>query len=437
MNFTKNFISILNIAELVFGIGFFFIFIIVDPIGLKTFLLFLGFGFISIPIFRWLTLTLTLLPERPSKQIGGTLSYIIAGVYFVSNSKAVVWIALIWVLIIVSFMKMIILLWQIFIEVFLKKELLNAYEKEAIPNLTIPFVYIHAEKGMGVFFSRRLSGKVMKSLWEQQYISPKSGLSLIENQKSSKRRVEYLSRYKQRGMIVFLHSDSVSSYSDEFRKWLMKYSASFVVMRTSITTTISEGFEKEAENGYKLCPGPTFTIWIRPLEKGETSIFQNKGDQILDCSWGLQNRSLESVIAPMSNRLASNALPIFASDSRLDSEKRLIIQEIVQYAVPPVANSYLRFRLSQSDVERFMSLIDCIESIIRFSVIFLIVTRWDDRLEINNAKINLIQKNITLGSWVNFLSNFKDLENSNELSQYVIDYWEKEIKELHRIKELT
>lgn len=428
MNPRKKFLSFLTTFEFILGLGLLSIFIIVKPIGLKSFFLLLGLSFAFLAVYRWLSFAFTSLPEGHCKRLGGSLIYIITGIYFITNSRSIIWVALVWILIIAAFFVMIISFQRILIEVNLLRKLLRDYKKGNLPDLTVPFAYIHVEAGLGEYFSRQLVGRIMRALWEYQYLSPKSGLTVYTGSRRRKRRTMFLWKHRHRGMMFFLSSDAVSRYSSDFRKWLFSYAAAFIVLLTPLgeDEQYSESFDKEADIGYQRCPGPAFTIWIHPLGKGESNSFYNIGDQILESSWGPQNCSFGSVIAPLSNRLASTALPIASSDSRLSLKRKLMIQEIAKFALPPVANSYLHFRLSQSDVERFMSLIDCIDCLIRFSVIILLANRWDQTgQELRNKE--LMDKKLTLGSWVKLLRGLVKSPAQNELDKEICFFWKKEI----------
>lgn len=162
-----------------------------------------------------------------------------------------------------------------------------------------------------------------------------------------------------------------------------------------------------------------------------------RGDQVLECSWDLHDLSLDSVIAPLSNRLASTALPIVASDSRLDIEKRRIIQEIATSGLTPIANSYLSFRLAHSDVERYESLINCIESLIRCSTIILLINRWNNL----NKDVNFKNKKRLigggnkppLGTWVYALGDLTGIKISTEIDEKVCSFWKGGISQKQRL----
>lgn len=428
MSHYKNLPLVLNGIMSLLGIGMLLVVLLVNSIELRAIFICVGTGATLLAIFRWVTLFFIPLPEGHCKRFAVSLSWFPGGLYYVLYGQSIVWIALAWILILIGFWAMVGALQRILIENALLRRLWKTYRQSALPDLPVPFAYIHAEAGLGVYFAQRLVAKIMKSLWEHQYLSPKSGLRVYMPQGNIEnwwRR--YLWKYRQRGMILFLVSDSVRRYPGDFRKWLASHAATFILVCTPAGTidSYTKSFEEEVDSGYHLCLGPIFTIWVRPFGKG-TFLPRYKCDQVLESSWGLQDRSLGSVVAPLSNRLASTVLPIAASDSRLNRETRLVIQEIAVYAVPPVANSYLRFRLAQSDVERFLSLLDSVESLLRFSVIVLLINRWiktdrDKRIE------KLIRSPLTLGSWIHLLQNLTKSTVRDKLAEEICCFWKAKI----------
>lgn len=433
MDSRKNFRLYLAILEFLFGLGVLWLFVTVNPIALKTILLMFGVAMTLWATSRWLNLLIGSLPEGHFKRLASSLGMLTGGIYYIIFGASTVWIALAWILSIIGFLSMITALQRIWVETALIGKLITAYRQAVPPNLPVPLVYIHAEPGLGVYLGQRLVAKVMKSLWEHKYLSPKSGLSVYAGSKRlDSWRGRYLWRVRQRGMMLFVVSDSVRRYSVDFRKWLASQVAAFIVLRTTLGTdeSYAEYFEEEAKNGCYICPGPTFTLFIQPLGKGKV-ISSFDSDEVIESSWGFQDRSLESAIAPLSNRLASTALPITASDSRLSPEIRPTIQQIATEGLPMVANSYLRFRLAQSDVERFLSLLDCIESLIRSSAIVLLINQWN-KANVHTTGKRLLGKPLTLGSWVYLLENLTNSTLEDGLDNEICSFWKSEVFQVQK-----
>lgn len=130
----------------------------------------------------------------------------------------------------------------------------------------------------------------------------------------------------------------------------------------------------------------------------------------------------DNVIAPLVNRLGSTALPTAASDFRLPKEARFQIQKIATGGLPPIADCYLRLRLAQSDVERFLSSLNCIESLIRCSVIVLLCNRWSYiGTDVSDKK--LAGRPPTLGVWINLLQKLTTINVPNEIDKGLCAFW--------------
>jgi len=201
--------------------------------------------------------------------------------------------------------------------------------------------------------------------------------------------------------MAFLISESVRRYPIEFQKWLTVQAAAFVVVRTAmrVQKSLERHFDERAEHGYRLSPGPTFMVHLRS-RIGDIDLPEDMADHKLDCIQNVRGH-LDVVIAPLVDRLASTAFPTAVSDIRLSENSRYLIQEIASSALPPLADCYLRFRLAKSHVERFLCLLDCIECLIKCSVLFMLVEQWTHFDTDVNKK--MLTGKPTLGSWVKFL----------------------------------
>jgi len=436
----KNFPLCLNIFESLLGLVLFLFFINVNSIGLKTLFLFFGVVITFWAIFEWLNILFASLPTGHYRRLAVSFGILSIGIYNVIYNQSLIWAALAWILTIIGILSVIVQIQRTLFEFGMLRMLLRAYKHKqtSLPDLGIPFVYIQAEPGMGVHLAQRLVGNIMKSLYKHQYLSPKSELTVFTGFRHSMSG-RYMWKRRNRAMVIFIVSDSVRRLPVEFRKWLVSCAAAFIVFRAPYDTDepYSESFEEEANSGYDLCLGPTFTILVNPPMEVKSHPSYVRGDQVLEYSWDLHDLSLDSVIAPLSNRLASTALPIVASDSRLDIEKRRIIQEIATSGLTPVANSYLSFRLAHSDVERYESLINCIESLIRCSTIILIINRWNNLNKDENFKnIKWLMEggNIpTLGTWVYALGDLTESPMSIEIDEEVCSFWKGGISQKQRL----
>ncbi|GFP32524.1 hypothetical protein HKBW3S42_00828, partial [Candidatus Hakubella thermalkaliphila] len=402
----------LGIVTCLSGTGMFFLFLSVSSTGWKSISLSFAVALILLGIFRLLNFFFISLPEGHCKRLSSSVGGFSAGLFYILHGQSIVWIALSWVLLLRGFWGLVSALQRILVDGAVLQALLKAYKKREIPNLPVPFVYVLAEPGWGVYLSHRLVTKIINSLWKHRYLPVESRLS-VYNPQPSKKKSSYLWKHRQRGMVLFLVSDSVRRYSSSFRKWLASQAAAFMVVHTSlgVDESYEETFNDEATNGYQICPGPTFTLG--PV---------TRADQNLECIQGSGDRQFDNVIAPLVSRLASTALPTAASDARLTKEARFQIQEIATCGLPPIADCYLRFRLAQSDVERFLSSLDCIESLIRCSVIVLLINRWS-YIGTDVSDKQLATRPPTLGAWINLLQKLATTVVPNELDNGLCAFW--------------
>lgn len=425
----------------------FFLFSMSDSTGLRAILLFFGIGCILNIVLRWLNYLFISIPEGHYKRFTFSASSLSGSLYYILYGQSIVGVALAWLFIIVGILGTFSALQRIWIETLLLQELHQSYKQEKFPNLLFPFAYVHAQPGVGVFHAQRLVAKLMNFLWNYQYLSMESGLSSYIGSKSSYNpRVwfwRYLWRHRQRGMLFFLVSDSLRRYPVEFRKWLSYNAAAFIVVHGLLSDDpINESFVEEAIAGCRFCTGPTFEIGgdffksdnpisiSRSLDNIDQFVDNQFDGRVLDFLQIRRGRSKATIVAQLSERLTSTTLPIAASDSKMSTKDRITIQSICTYGIQPVANVYLRFRLAQSDVERFLSLLDCIDSLIRFSVITLIVIYWnnmDRDIDDKRSKQMLNERPLTLGSWVYLLSKLTDSTIPDELYEEISRFWKSEI----------
>lgn len=429
MGYRWNFL--LSVIISLVGAGTLIPFLLVDSVGWKTISLLFAVAIILLAIFRWLNLLFVSLPEGHCKRLASSTGIFSAGIYYVLSGQSTIWIALAWVLVVIGFLAMLTALQHILFEFRLLRTLSRDYERTTFPSLPVPFVYVLAEPGLGVYLAQRFVGKIMNSLYEFRYLPSESGLTVYtDSKRSNKWSSRYLWRHRQRGMMLFLVSDSVRHHPINFRKWLARQAAGFIVMRTplGVDELDTESFNDEANNGYQLCPGPTFTIYVQPRGRG-TIPSVTEGDQVFQCSWWFQNRSLDSMVAPLTNRLASNALSTTASDARFTRETRSAIQEIATFALPPIADSYLRFRLAQSEVERFFSLLNCTECLIKCSVVALLASQWNQTNTYVNYK-ELVGGPPPLGAWIHLLEKLTEVITLDELDRELCKFWKDDMLQI-------
>lgn len=138
-------------------------------------------------------------------------------------------------------------------------------------------------------------------------------------------------------------------------------------------------------------------------------------------------RGYELVSAPMRNvsratpqvinLLANIALPLARSDRRLDPESRETVARLGADGLAPLADAYLRFRLSASAVERVLCLFDCFEVLIKYSVFALDAPG-------NGALVGALARP-SLGIWTKVLREYINgkVPLEGDLARAIAEFW--------------
>ena len=107
--------------------------------------------------------------------------------------------------------------------------------------------------------------------------------------------------------------------------------------------------------------------------------------------------TMASAANVIAERVALTGIPSAAADAALSDGLRDLVSAFADTCLPPFADSYLRFRMSSSDVERFSSLIDFAECLVRTSAIVLAVHRFAK--EKTEKILTRLGRGGTLGEW--------------------------------------
>jgi hypothetical protein len=383
-------------GELLVGVLLVSLFWWLNSAILGTVFLCFGIALIVTTLLRIVSQFLISLPDGHCKRLAGAIALVLTALYHIISGQSVIWIALSWVFLIFGVLGGIAAVQRILIEVMLLSTLLKHYKAKTSAKLPLPLVYILAEPGFGAHYAHRIATKVVWSIL----------------------------KHRGQRLIHFLVSDSVRRYSADFQNWLVSQAAAFVVVRFPHGLA-DENFEKMVVENCQHCLGKVFLVYLRP--EGERSSRVDKGGGILEVSSSI--RSLqeivgqEGVIATLTDELAAISYPIAESDSRLPEGLRPLIQQIAQSGLSPLATSYLRFRLSHSDVERLLCLLDCIEVLIKCSAIVLLVTRWNRGIDSTTIDVSAQLTRPSLGHWTYILRELSKETAEDELEKTVSTFW--------------
>lgn len=137
--------------------------------------------------------------------------------------------------------------------------------------------------------------------------------------------------------------------------------------------------------------------------------------------------------APLADSLLATALPMARADLQIPTDLQTLPLSIARYGLAPVADAYLRVRLSASDVERYVTVFDCFEAVIRISL-FAIAAQERSSEIFQSLADNL--RRPTLGQWAALLREYVNRwkPGHSELGDAVVEFWAGPLR--NRIKEL-
>ncbi len=139
------------------------------------------------------------------------------------------------------------------------------------------------------------------------------------------------------------------------------------------------------------CPGPSILLFPGGSRQASEPKAQRGYESVIMFGRG----SARPAASEITRVLAAACIPMRELDRALDTSRVGAIGPLADRGLAPLADAYLRFRLSNSEVERFLCLFDCFEVLIKHSV-FLFV---------DGDLTGLIKerKDPTLGRWKDWL----------------------------------
>jgi len=140
------------------------------------------------------------------------------------------------------------------------------------------------------------------------------------------------------------------------------------------------------------CPGPSVLL----LPGASKYALEIKAQRGYESVVMFGRASARPAVSEITRVLAATCIPMRELDRALTESRASAIGDVSDRGLAPLADAYLRFRLSSSEVERFLSLFDCFEVLIKYSV-FLFV---DGDL---SALTSERKAPPTLGTWKNWL----------------------------------
>lgn len=233
-------------------------------------------------------------------------------------------------------------------------------------------------------------------------------------------------RLKFRGESPYIFIDILSfqKYSPEYALLAAKSSLAMMIVIRSEKKQ-SEKFDKLLQSYIQYSFGKIFIIQIASAPNISQSLFEGRGIETFEfvpSTRSFEEEYISTIIGHVANQLKVNIIPIGESDDKLHYSMRSMPRLIASHGLPPLANSYLRVRLSQSNAERFMALLDCIEMVIKISVMYLSISQWSKENHDDNFSYTLNRP--TLGFWTSRLHKLKPSSDEDEITSSIIKFLE-------------
>jgi hypothetical protein len=281
----------------------------------------------------------------------------------------------------------------------------------------------------------------------------------------------------KRSFIVFITSSELNRYSEDFQEYVAKNATSIVTAPTSVSrfnfaentgTERYRGKPKELQEDVDQNVPSFLTNWVKwtirkgqevesdisrtiHLSKGPAFIFfaissveiakgvekeENEANYVTNQGYETiykNRKNLHSTSQPVAHivDIVDNVtIPVARSDARLGSRLREGISAVATRGLAPLADCYLRFRLAESDVERFLGLIDCFEVLIKYSLLTLVSVEEQEPHDMSRRSIFKQLERPSMGTWIHLLreAKKKTAQQSTGLSSSITDVWNRSLE---------
>jgi hypothetical protein len=389
-------------AEFLIGAALIFLFWRLESRGIRVFLLLVGTWLIACNLLRLIAQFNIQIPHLICKQLASSIGITLAALFVLLHTQKVVLLVAAWLLLLFGVLSGFRTLMRLTGHLFLFSRLVELYHQGLPAKLArrgepVALIYVLAEQGLGVLHADRLCGRLVHSLM----------------------------RHRKQRMAIFLTSGTLRNYSEDFRRWLAAQSAALIIVRFP-KGIADKNFERLVPEYCVLSLGSIFQVTLRPKRYQASEASQDLYQTALLAnisSFTLDSVTQHKTIASLTDQMAMSTFPIADADSRLSDELGGVVPLIAKQGLVPIANSYLRFRLSQSDVERFLSLLDCIEASIKCSVIALLTTHWQASNSENASAISAKLNRPSLGHWTEILRALIACQPQSNFQKQIADFW--------------
>ena len=366
-----------------------------------------GTGFAVYSVLQLMTSSLRV-PPSALRRIAGPMAINVASLdYLCRSSGSKVWLSLAWIMLIYGLVAIFNGVVRIALDRSMLRMIYKTYRSGHPLRLATPLVFVFAEPGIGPWFAYQLVSDLTNTLY----------------------------KLRRKALIYALVSDTVSKYEPPFQQWLVDSAAALMVVRLPPGYSSAE-FVRTAEDYTRRSLGKIFVTY---LQVSRQAMFQ--GAKYCELDTGITEATLypaslgrnktASILTTLTDQVATVTLPLAASDTRISDEQRHTVRELAESGLAPVADSYFRFRLSKSDVERLLCLLDCIEVLLKCSVIVLVVVRWMQSQRLSDDATSWFDRP-TLGKWIELLRQRISAPTHGSFHDDICNFWQNRITHVQR-----
>jgi hypothetical protein len=230
----------------------------------------------------------------------------------------------------------------------------------------------------------------------------------------------FISKFRHRAFFVFIEIGDIQSCSTEIKERILINSSGYIAILPSYSILSDD---PEIHRECHLCPGPSIIITLDYHEQLQAKILRVQGYEIIDADLSdFEPQSIGNIVANVTKLLSDTSSFLNSSDSNLTTNHRRLIADIAANGFPPIADTYLRFRLSKSNVERFLNILDGFEALVKLSAIILL----SNELAIGNSVSDYtttLSKPPSFGVWIGLLADLLKRETKTGPINIIKSFW--------------
>lgn len=219
---------------------------------------------------------------------------------------------------------------------------------------------------------------------------------------------------------LFFDANSFHRYPSDFERTIVSRVPAIAVFKKASKDNLQSEFENRIADSIKLSTGRIYFIFVTPFGEGFSPVQTGKGIEAFSFTPSTQEgerADIADFVSKLNTQLSTAVIPLGDSDDDLTSELKPLIQDIALYGVPLISNCYLRFRLSQSNVERYFCLLDCVEVLIKTSTIYFLTNQWKCNKPTESYSKQFEQP--VLGTWIRILKKSINGSDMDQLKKNV------------------